>query len=91
MSYTVGWVSRAENELADEWPHSRDLEAIMRSARLIHLRLQTDPENEAESRPRGPTNSLLATPWPPTSAFCLPSAGSFSFRYGANGNPNCLP
>ena len=53
MSYSVTWLPAAEQELADLWLNASDRGAVTRAAHLIDQRLQTDPENEGESRPNG--------------------------------------
>jgi hypothetical protein len=51
MNYTVLWSPTAEQELADLWLQATDRDPVTRAAHAIDQRLQTDPENEGESRP----------------------------------------
>jgi hypothetical protein len=53
MRYTVLWVPRAEQELADIWTNAADRDAVTRAAHEIDQRLQRDAPNQGDSRPAG--------------------------------------
>ena len=52
MNYSVIWVPSAEQELAAIWLAATDRNAVTRAAHLVEQRLQLDPANEGESRPK---------------------------------------
>lgn len=53
--YQVEWLQSALNELADAWTNasSTQREAITTAAQVIEQLLQSNPQNQGESRPMG--------------------------------------
>jgi mRNA-degrading endonuclease RelE of RelBE toxin-antitoxin system len=53
VRYTVTWKPEAERRLAELWLNATDRTAITRAANEIDRRLQTNPDQEGESRSDG--------------------------------------
>jgi plasmid stabilization system protein ParE len=53
MNYTVVWKPEAERRLADLWLAASDRAAVTRAANRIDQLLQTNPDQQGESRGRG--------------------------------------
>jgi plasmid stabilization system protein ParE len=53
MKFTVVWSPAAENELTDLWLAAGDRGGITQAARSIDARLESNPSDEGESRPKG--------------------------------------
>jgi hypothetical protein len=50
MNWTVLWLPRAENRLAELWTNATDRNAVREAADEIDRLLQHDPLNQGESR-----------------------------------------
>jgi hypothetical protein len=53
MKYRVLWLAAAEQELAQIWLNAADRSAVTSASNRIDRRLQSNPEDEGESRPNG--------------------------------------
>ena len=53
MNWQVIWVPSAEQDLAAAWLSAPDRDAVTAAAHQIDQRLQTDPDQQGESRPQG--------------------------------------
>jgi hypothetical protein len=51
MSYHVLWLPAAEQELARIWLNAADRSAVTSASNRMDRRLQSNPEDEGESRP----------------------------------------
>jgi plasmid stabilization system protein ParE len=53
MKYTVEWLPKAEQELADVWLRATNRQAVTQAAIGVDNRLAISPEKQGESRPNG--------------------------------------
>jgi len=53
MKFEVIWIPSAVQELAAIWLQASDRQAVTTAAHAIEKRLESDPENDGESRPKG--------------------------------------
>jgi hypothetical protein len=60
VRYTVTWKPEAERRLAELWMNAIDRNAVTLAANEIDRRLQTNPDQEGESRPDGRRLLLVA-------------------------------